>query len=469
MTTAKGGPQTTSAARPTASVNPASAEYIVAPIPSGLSNYSKDAYAESAHFRIWGEKNANTTIGLTHLEGTWDCFVNRLGWRSSGLSEFDTANKGPYYKTNVFVYPGLIGATGITAEDIATGLGFIAVLPDWVNYVGVMSHEYGHVMTIAETSWWNGVNTAGWRETIAQFVSETYNNSPFCAASRTAANDTNTGGTLFQPSALLSNSWNTLIDATNSETSLGNQYFAWPFLEYLTYNLDNYSGFGQNFMLNMFNNYSASANETPFHTINRMAGNAKTTVQEIVGRYWARMAYVDYGSYIAQNYFQYLKPTIDYNNTLPTGAANTYKVIPARAPKYMGSSIIPLNNLGSSVTARVSAATAFTATLAVMGASGTVRYIELTPTTGTGVVKTVTEAIASGEQATLVVANTPTTLLMYDASQVSTGPVSVGLDFTFVLTGATTGRGNKSWLRLCPSSSTSSREIFSLPQSLQRQ
>ncbi|KAF2151409.1 hypothetical protein K461DRAFT_280197 [Myriangium duriaei CBS 260.36] len=435
--------KSTASPTPTNYGNATSAKYIVAPVPkydefSAFAGNYKGAYAESDHFRIWGQNNTNTTIGLTHLEGTFTCFVDHLGWRSSGLSAFDYGDKGPYYKTNYFIYSPLPGADAITTEDPWTGLGFVAVLPEWVNYEGVVSHEYGHVMTVAEPQIWNQTNTRGWFETIAQFVGETYNNSPFCQAARDKVNDTHVGGTLFQSQMTISNSWWSLVDATMTEYSIGNQYQAWPFLSYMTYNPDNYTGFGTGTMLSIFRNYKVNSNETLLHTINRIAAPAKLTVQDVVGQYWARMAFVDYGSPIVHNYFMYLRPTLNYNNTLSTGT-NSYKVIPERAPKYMGSSIILLQNTTSSITATVSASAGFTATLVIQGANdGATRYTTLTSVTSSkGITKTATVTPADGESVALVVANTPTTLLMYDPQHLDWSPAaSAGLQFTFTLTGA---------------------------------
>lgn len=428
--------------------DPTKVDYQLAPIPdfqdANKFSIDKGPYAESAHFRLYGQDNENTTIGLQHLEGTWDCFVNKLGWRSSGLSTSNTDGRPPYYKTNYFIIDNLVqyGFSGRTYQLFDnTGAGFVVVDSNYVTQLGVMSHEYGHVLSMAEPAWWNQQNTFGWAETLGNFVAETYR-SDLCADSRARANDTTgTGGTALQPFMVIGQSYRTMVEPTNN-------YFAWPFLSYLTYNLDNYSGFGADTMRTIFNTYNAKANETPFHTINRMAVSAGTTVQNLVGRYWARMAFADYGNSVAQNYFRYLQPTLDYNNTFAVaGSNNKYQVYPERAPRYFGSSIIPLNNLNSSVTATVTAQTAYTAYLVVQSVNvgvrfgnkyGDIRYIELVNTSGQGgIVKTASTDIANGELAMLVVANTPDKLLMYDATQAATGPASVGMDFTFTLDGAT--------------------------------
>ena len=305
-----------------------------------------------------------------------------------------------------------------------------------------MSHEYGHVLSMAEPAWWSQQNTFGWAETLGNYVAETYR-SDLCSASRAAANDTiGTGGTAFQAFMVIGQSYRSLVDPEN-------KYMAWPFLSYLTYNLDNIAGFGDNTVRTIFNTYNAKANETPLHTINRMAVSAGTTLQSLIGKYWARMAFVDYGNPVAQNYFRYLQSGLDYNNTFAVGASsNRYQVYHDRAPRYFGASIIPLRNVNaSSVAATVTAQTAYTAYLVVQAVNqgvrssdkyGEIKYIELVNSNGQGgIVKTAVAEVGEGDEVMLVVANTPDKLLMYDATQADTGAAAVGMEFTFTLDVAT--------------------------------
>jgi hypothetical protein len=322
-----------------------------------------------------------------------------------------------------------------------TGAGFVVVDSDYITQLGVMSHEYGHVLSMAEPAWWNQQNTFGWAETLGNYVAETYR-SDLCADSRATANDTvGTGGTAFQAFMTIGQSYRSLVDPYN-------KYFAWPFLSYLTYNLDGYTGFGANTLRTIFTTYNAKTNETPFHTINRMAVSAGTTVQALVGKYWARMAFADYGNPVAQNYFRYLQSGLDYNNTFAVGGSDgKYKVYPDRAPRYFGASIVPLNVTSSSVTVTVTAQTSYTAYLVVQAVNvgvqfgnkyGEIKYVELVGSNGQGgVVKTASTNTAEGDEVMLVVANTPDKLLMYDATQADTGPAAVGMEFTFTLEAAT--------------------------------
>src|SRR5690606_24947350 len=82
--------------------------------------------------------------------------------------------------------------------------------------------------------------------------------------------------------------------------STQNYYEAWPFLTYLTSNPDGYPGLGKMAVLNLFRNHPRN-NETPLHVLERVA--APVRAQTILGRYWARMAYLDIGHPQAQQAF----------------------------------------------------------------------------------------------------------------------------------------------------------------------
>jgi hypothetical protein len=89
---------------------------------------------------------------------------------------------------------------------------------------------------------------------------------------------------------------------------------------------------------------------------------------------------------------------------------------------------VPLKGTGT-VGVNVTASMPFTATLAVRESGGEVRYAALPKGSGQAVV-------GSGEEATLVVVNTPDTLYLYDPFSL-TAEVSKGLDYQVQLTGAT--------------------------------
>jgi hypothetical protein len=220
---------------------------------------------------------------------------------------------------------------------------------------------------------------------------------------------------------VISNSFQVLVDGT---TGTGNYYQAWPFLAYITNNPDNISGLGSQALLNMIRKYKIGSNETPFHSLERLISGS--TIQKVVGRYWARMAYLDIGHAKAQQLFNAQKSSLNFAN-LDSNGNGKYTVKSARAPRYMGANIIPLKSPGSTVTVAVTASGAYTATLAVKGASG-VRYTDLV----NGVASV---SVAGGEEVSLVVANTPG-LLLYDPFSIP-ADVNKGLSYSVQITGAT--------------------------------
>lgn len=89
---------------------------------------------------------------------------------------------------------------------------------------------------------------------------------------------------------MIGDSFQVLVDGTADS---GNYYEAWPFLTYLTANPDEFAGLGQNTVRELLRQYSSGSNETPLHVLERLLDGSKTTVQAVVGRYWARLAYAD--------------------------------------------------------------------------------------------------------------------------------------------------------------------------------
>ncbi|KAG8622993.1 hypothetical protein KVT40_007969 [Elsinoe batatas] len=418
------------------------AVFAAAPYPSSFLlpdyDFRNSSQFSSAHFLMYNTTEADSEVGLNILEATYDCYVNKHGWRNPGVSIYDDPEYGPFYKTNVFVTPNQpsAGASGVATGDWKTGLGLLFMLPEVVPFAGTSVHEYGHVMTYAQYQWWNQTRAMGWAETIAQYVRFTFEQSEMCAESRTNYNYTS-GLYLWYPPFQTSLSYMTLVDAS----AQGNQYQAWPWLIYLSENPDKYSQLGFNIMLDLFKNYKVNSNETPLHTLNRIA--APHSTQELVARYWARMAFVDFGIDYWQYTWNVTRNKLDYNNTTPEGSG-TWRVQEAKRPLYMGSNIIPLNrtsdNTDGSITVRVDGKATFSATLSVRSNDNTVQYLPLTNTTATGsgnvFAQQVSVKLEQTQEAMVVVANTPDTLLNYDNYDIS-GAVAVGLDYSVGLTGAT--------------------------------
>lgn len=376
-------------------------------------------YKDSAHFRVYNGGTSVDTV-LKDLEAAYSCFVDNLGWRSTGLS-YNGGDTGPFYKMNIYGVSSLGGAAGQMFSDYRSGLSYLKVVTRYITDPKITVHEYGHALAYHEKTWVDQQRTGAWWETVANFVADTYLTSPLCAAAR-AKHGRPEGGTIIELNKVISNAHQVIVDATANS---GNYYQAWPFLTYLTNNPDRVTGLGPNTLRDMFRKYKLRSNETPLHALATVA--APASVQAIVGRYWARMAYLDIGHPKAQELWARSRSTLNYANLDSTGSGS-YRVKAARQPKYMGANIIPLKGTGA-ITARVTASSPFTATLAIRGSNGVVRYVDL--------VNGVAQAtVASGEEASLVVVNTPASLYLYDPFSLS-GDVTKGLNYQVQLTGAT--------------------------------
>jgi hypothetical protein len=193
---------------------------------------------------------------------------------------------------------------------------------------------------------------------------------------------------------VIGDSYQVLVDGMGSTA---NYYQSWPFLSYITNNPDGYGGLGKTALLDMVRKYRIGSNDTPLHALaNLLPGGV--TVQRVVGRYWARMAFVDIGHVKAAAVFAAQRKNINYANLDGKGGGK-YTVKSARAPRYMGASIIPLKAIGSTVNVTISTSGQYTATLAMKSGEKT-RYVDLA--VGRGSVE-----LGSGEEVMLVVANTP--------------------------------------------------------------
>ncbi|RWA05400.1 hypothetical protein EKO27_g9708 [Xylaria grammica] len=339
-------------------------------------------YTDSAHFRIYGATGSQATSSLQMLEGAYDCFIGTLGWRSSGLSYNTDNDDGPFYKVNVYSVAELPGAAGVMHSDYATGLAWLEVQQNYIAIPGVVVHEWGHGITYTERYWVDQGRTGAWWETVANWIADTYKTSSLCASARSAHGQSATATEI------------------NLQKVIGDSFqIALP-------------GWVRPPVREMIRQYSKGSNETPLHSLDRIA--TANTAQQIVARYWARMAYADIGHATAKDVFLQQRSSINYAN-LDAQSTGTYKVKSARQPKYLGANIIPLKTSGSvTVTARVTASKAFIATLAVRN----------------------TSSGATREEASLVVVNTPAALIQYDPFSLSSD-VQAGLDYTVTLTGAT--------------------------------
>ncbi|KZM19223.1 hypothetical protein ST47_g9595 [Ascochyta rabiei] len=406
----------------------APAEYTANPrIGSGSSDS-----VESAHFRVLGASTSTkSNQTLQHLEAAHSCFVETLGWRTPGLS-FNTGGVGkevgPWYKLNVYSKQAsdMPGAAGVQGTDMEAGLAYLDVVDEFLDVPDVVVHGFGHSMHLSEHNWVDQGNTGAWWEPIANFIADTYVSTPTCNAARAAAGlSGKEGDSVIELQKVIGDSHQVIVDGT---VDSGNYYQSWPFIAYLTNNPDSYAGLGNDTLLRMIREYKLQSNETPLHTLERLLSEASgnVTVQRVVGRYWAHMAYVDIGHAKAHDAFTAQRRSLSYDNL--DGSNGAYTVKSARAPRYMGANIIPLTATGASVDVAITSEDAgYTATLVVSSASG-VKYTDVVG--GKGSVQ-----VADGDEVSLVVAKTPE-VVMYDAFKIG-DELNKGLQYSVKMTGAT--------------------------------
>ncbi|KAG8626667.1 hypothetical protein KVT40_005612 [Elsinoe batatas] len=427
--------------------------YKPAPVPSGKTYYGQSEFSKlaktkkvsSTHFRVYNTTAKKAAQVVQVLEGAYDCFVNDMGFADTGVSIKNSPSSGPYWKSNIFTAK-TDGVAGFVTSDWQTGLAYMVMDQSYVNISSILVHEYGHILTYhaVNSKWWMSSRASGWAEPLANFFSEIYHSSSFCASARSKAN-AKEGWTLFTPQIVIGASYLSIIDATRNV--FNNEYQSWPFIHYLTMNIDKYPNLGRDMVRTLFNTYNSTANETPFHTLQRLVGPS-VKVQKMLTKYWARMAYIDFADTKWYTQYYYTASSVSYDNLDYTSVANTYRVQQARQPKYLGASIIPLVVSGTGQnTIRVTGNMPFSATLSILGADRTarnVRYVNVPAVPGK-FVKAVKFALKEGEDATLTVVNTPRQLLTYDTRATNEGDVAKGLDFTVKMNKRVQPRG-RSWV-----------------------
>lgn len=389
-------------------------------------------FVDSAHFRVIGvSTSTKANTALQHLEAAHSCFVETLGWRSPGLSinSGGIGNEvGPWYKLNVYSkqQTDMPGAAGLQRTDMEAGLAYLDVVDEYVDTPAVVVHEFGHSMHLSEKNWIHQTNAGAWWEPIANFVTDAYISTPTCSAARAAQElSGEEGDSIIALQKLISNSHQVIVDGTPDSS---NHYESWPFLAYITNNPDGYNGLGNDTVLRLIREYELESNETPLHTLERLLNEApdSVTVQHVVGRYWAHMAYVDIGHAKAHEAFTAQRRSLTYDNL--DGSDGEYTVKPSRAPRYMGANIIPLTATNSAVEVAITSEDeAYAATLVVSNASG-VTYTDVE--SGQGSVE-----VADGDEVSLVIAKTPE-LVMYNAFNI-TEELNTGLQYSVRITGAT--------------------------------
>jgi len=391
-------------------------------------NTGNAVYKDSNRFRLYygadnkrGPKgnlgthsDADVTRMLEHMEKVYDYFVRDRGFKSPAQSIH--ANRPGSFKINVYSLTD-IDAGGFMGYNGTAGLSYLVMRSNLLNVDSISTHEFGHGITLAEAIWIDKARTGAWWETTAEWFADTYI-SPL----------TNT--TNFDTESLHAGSYRTIVHKDNL-------YQAWPFLNYLSNNPDNYTNLGRDAIRNLIRAHKDQ--ETPLHSLARLVQSV--SVQTLVGRYRARIAYGDIGHPLVQQ--RVLTAHRDTNfrarayRNLEAIDSTTYRVIAARKPQYTGSNIIPLTATGTGqISIQVTnlgnglSDSNFTATVAIKASNNSVRYVDLANGAGNF-------QLASGEEASLVVTNTPNNLYQYNAFETTeTSPEAIGLNYQVQFLGA---------------------------------
>lgn len=382
-------------------------------------------HKDSEHFALYSASMPDTVLNF--MEAAHQCFVMDWCFRTPGLSS-NSDDGGPYYKTNIYS-DAVMQAGGLTYWDMGAGLSYIHILASQINDPRTTVHEYGHAITMSEHNWIDQKRTGYWWETVANWVAYSFLTSPYCEDARNAYN--------VKPATTILDQMHTLETVYGQSYSVicndQNYYQAWPFLTYLTNNPDGYPGLGKLAVQDLMRKYKLGSNETPLHTLERNAAPIK--VQTILGRYWARMAYFDIGMPVGQADFLKSRAMLNYAANLD-GSGPMYTVKANRKPQYGGANITPLKMSGPDVSVAITNMgngqmdSNFTATLAIHATdTNATRYVDLPDGKGQA-------TIASNEEVSLVVVNTPDTLIQFDPQYIGS-PENIGLSYQVMITGAT--------------------------------
>lgn len=391
-------------------------------------NTSNAVFKDSNRFRLYygsGSKlgpkgnlgthsDADVAKILAHMEKVYDVFVTDRGFKSPAQSVH--ASRPGLFKINIYSVTD-IDAGGFMGYNGTAGLSYLVMRSNLLNVDNISTHEFGHGITLAEAIWIDKARTGAWWETVAQWFADAYIY-PLNGNSEFNVNAAHVGSNL------------TIVHKDNL-------YEAWPFLTYLTSNPDAYSNLGRNAIRTLIRAHQDQ--ETPLHSLARLV--QPVSVQSLVGRYRARMAYGDIGHPLIQQQVLNAQRNSSFRaqayRNLEAIDSTTYRVVSSRKPQYMGSNVIPLTASGTGqISIQVTnlgnglSDSNFTAVVAIKASNNSVRYVDLANGSGSF-------QLASGEESSLVVTNTPNNLYQYNAFEsTSSSPESVGLNYQVQIVGA---------------------------------
>lgn len=323
-------------------------------------NYSSGYnYYESEHFQfIWGNSGESSRVTTEFLEGNaqnledcWDVYMEDLDMAAPSQSTNLSMRDGNNYKTNIYISgTGLSGMTDDWAymSYDADGYAYMFCCVDSMQYnppSWVLPHEFGHVVTAHQLGWNNNKYSYAWWEAMGNWYREQYLYSDY------STDETGHGTDFFE----------TYLKNSSLTFPCGRDYYAaWPFLQYLTENPDNLSGYGSDFVKTLLQ--EGQVDEYPFDMVERLA---EADLKDTLGHFAKRIASLDFkngsayrsrlnellqsGSWNWQQIYTMLEPV--------AGEENTYQVPTERAPQHAGLNIIPLTVTGSTISVKLNGLT----------------------------------------------------------------------------------------------------------------
>lgn len=379
------------------------------------------------------ENETDIRLALAQLESAYEYFVHDRGFRSPSLSV--NSNDGPFYKLNIYAIEHH-SSSGYMDYDTRSGLGFIEIRQrahDFSRLIkdrSYLVHEFGHAITYSEYAWVGQSGADCWWEGVAEWADAMYAAS---AAHQQLALEHG-----LDPYANRSGFETTVAESHLSIAHQNNCYEMWPFLIYLERNPDGFPGLGDSIVLDLIRNHRRN-NETPLHVLERLI--RPVTVQQVLGRYWARMAYADIDYPLAQDRFSFASQDVMYRELAFSNwdylGGGRFRVKEEKKPMYGGANVVPLVATSRSISVELKNLgngledSNFTATISVRDViTGQTRYIELPGGTGSA-------ELSDNETAAIVVVNTPDTLYQYSAYRSAPGSQEkLGLNYEIWLDGA---------------------------------
>lgn len=350
---------------------------------------------ESEHFQfIWG-KNGTDSSKITqsfleenakHLEACWNVYMDELHMEPPTQSVNLNLRDGKQYKVNFY-----LSGTGLTPfQDDWAYMGYdsqgyafmfccVGAMQNSPNPSWVLPHEFGHVVTAHQLGWNDNKYVQAWWEAIGNWFREQFLYSDYYSQWVTDPSD----GTDYFETYMKNLCFTPILGRDN--------YASWAFLQYLTENPDNLSGYGSDFIKNLMQ--QGKTNEYPFLEIERLS---ETDLKDTLGHYAKRMATLDLkmqDRYRARQNELFARGEWNWGDIYTvldknSKSENYYTVPTERAPQQMGLNIIPLDVTGNTVSVKLEGLTNvkgadWRACIAVEQNDGQTRYSELFSNGGT--------------------------------------------------------------------------------------